>query len=331
MSRIGKFVLFVFHSFHRWHRHHLKISLALLLIPGIASLVGLRRWEEHLSGWAEALEHVIVRFSVRFFLVYVVLLAIAKLLSKLWPPPIIPLLTTIAEPLHRPAQGHWTFGEHFGPKFRYRFANQGDLEIFVDYSMADPAIVIANPELNPHERLALYTRWFSRTSRSFMLLEMQGAAATEWTPVAVSIVLPLSQEGAQDIWTGRVRVVEITQSHVCASNQRPLALLIDTLIVKRDRRSRLPRLVYGLVAIHNSRFWVPQGRKRIEYWIEPDHEKLPKILRDSGFEGPHPIGPEHSLYALNYPPARRRLSERQRETVERIFDNIRTCAGWHIE
>ena len=335
LARFGKLVLLTFRSFHRWHRHHLSISLALLLISGFISGVGffipLRGWPGNVPEWAEALERGIIWFTVRFFLLYVVVGAIAKILARLWPPPVVSLLTTIAEPLHRPVQGHWIFGEHFGPKFRYRFASEPDLQLFVDYSIADPAILDANRELKSQERLALYTRWFSRSPKSFMALEEQGTIETDWTAIGVSIVLPLSKEGAEAVWTGRVRIIEIAEPHLCASNERADAVLIDTLIVKGKHRSRFPKLVYGLVFIHSSRFWLPRGRKQIEYWIEPDHKKLPAILRDSGFEGPHTIGHGHSLFKLIYPPLARRLAPRQKGTVDRIFDNLRVCHGWHIE
>jgi hypothetical protein len=331
MPVLGKFLLRFFRYFHRWHRHHLEAGLLLLVLSGVgAALHASNRLEGHLAGLPAELEHLIGLFTIWFFAVYVTFLALARIAARFWPPPVVPALTGLPEPTERPATGHWIFEGPIGPKFKYRFAQPEDLPIFVNYSLGDIAIVMANPELDEHERLLLYQRWYSRNSRSFMLLDVQEQPAASWRTLGVSIVLPLSEEGATELWTGRTQVIGFEERHIWSQGQRPVALLIDTLAVQRRDKRRAASKVFALAKAHTTRFWVPEGKKKIEYWIEPDHRVLPKLLRQCGFEGPHEIGRGHKLFKLIYPLPLKRLSERQKETVMRFIDDLRRCSTWRI-
>ncbi len=327
MPLIGKFLLRFTRLFHRWHRHHLKMSLLLLILSGASAAL---HATGRLAGLPEEVEHFVGAFTIWFFAAYVGLLACARMAARVWPPPVVPVLTALPEPTGRPARGHWIFGGPIGPKFIYRYAQPDDLPVFVKFSLADPAIVMANPELDEGERLALYQRWYARDSRTFMRLDLQESAGDPWRIFAVSIVLPLSEEGATELWTGRTPVIELEGRHIASVGERPAAILIDTLAVQQRDKRRATGMVFALAKVHSARFWLPAGRKKIEYWIEPDHRVLPKLLRQCGFEGPHEIAKGHFLFRLVFPPPLKRLSDRQKETVLRFLEDLRACAAWRI-
>ncbi len=68
----------------------------------------------------------------------------------------------------------------------------------------------------------------------------------------------------------------------------------------------------------------------MEVWVEPDHRKLPRILTSLGFDGPHDSSEGHSLFSIRLPPAGLRYNERQRATLVRMMDDLRTCAEWVV-
>jgi hypothetical protein len=330
VRRFGQFVLLTNRSFHRWHKVHLGLGLAVLIAGVLFEFLG---W--HGKGTSEEVEHLIGKSSIGLFALYLCVWIIAAVLARLWPPPVLPILKRLPEPLEMPNDGrHWKFGTLFGAKFRYRFASLDDLSYFVAFSMAHPSVLIANPDLDEKERLELYERWYSSTPTSFMVLETEPANQSSWSPIAVSIVLPLSEAGAHELWTGNTRTIEFEERHLAKPNARPTVLLVDTLAAGstyKARKACFADLVLALPQVHAAQFWKPEGRKKMEYWIEPDHRALPRSLQRLGFEGPHEIARGHKLFRLSVPPLKRNLSERQSETLARLIENLKKCGGWQIQ
>ncbi len=231
MRHLGRLFLRISRAFHYWHKIHLPLALSLVILSFV--LAFLNAWHLPFEPPAEPVgetEHLVHLFSLTFFGIYIGLWVATAAASRIWPVPFLPILTGLPEPLERPPGGRWKFGDYFGAKYRYRFASTEDLPEFVRFALEDPAIVMANRELNEADRLAVYTKWYRVDFRCFMLLERQAATSLEWVPAAVSIVLPLSRKGCQAVWTGAVKVVDLEREHL-AMGHRPATLLIDTLIV----------------------------------------------------------------------------------------------------
>jgi hypothetical protein len=266
-------------------------------------------------------------FTLSLFAVAILAAVLNLLLAKVWPAPYVPIITDLPEPLEETDRTHWIFGDYFGFKFRFRFAEKDDLRQFSKMSGEDPAIYHANPGLN---RNLLYATWYKENPRTFMFLDVKKPHELSWSCAAISIVLPLSRGGFDGLWAGTLEVKDLNHSHIVTVGARPSAILIDTLIANPAYRNRNAAMVFSLSVVHASRFWVPEGRKKIDYLIEPDHAKLPNLLPEMGFEGPHEIKREHQLFKFTYPPVRSRLSEMAKETTFRLVENHRKASKWQI-
>jgi hypothetical protein len=329
MNRIGKSLLSLHHSFHRWHRLHLKVSLtvvvAALLVAALCALF--RIPQIHLRRWLLELDEFVGYFTLAFFAVAIAASFLMKWLARIWPAPYVPLITDLPEPLEKPANAHWIFGDYLGFKFRFRFAEEEDLKLFADMSAGDPAVESANPGLDRH---TLYKKWYARAPETFMFLDVQKPSEPSWSVGAISIVLPLSQTGFDSLWSGKTEVKDLAANDLVGGGSRPRAILIDTLIAEPAYRRRNAAMVFSLSVIHASRFWAPSGKKKIEYLIEPDHRRFPHLLPEMGFEDPHEIQRGHKLYRLTYPMIKRQVAQRIAETSTRLFENVRTAAKWPI-
>jgi hypothetical protein len=329
MNRIGKSLLSLHHSFQRWHRLHLEVSLTVVVSAFLVwALCAIFRIPQlHLPGRLLEVDEFVGHFTLAFFVVALTAGFLMRWLSRVWPPPYVPLITDLPEPLERPANVHWIFGDYLGLKFRFRFAEEEDLELFADMSAGDPAVEAANPGLDRH---TLYKKWYAVNRETFMFLDVQKPSEPSWNVGAISIVLPLSQTGFESLWSGRAEVRYLAADDLVEGASRPRAILIDTLIAEPAYKMRNAAMVFSLSVIHASRFWVPSGRKRIEYLIEPDHARLPRLLPEMGFEGPHEIQRGHKLYRLTYPVSKRQVAQRTAETSTRLFENVRTASKWPI-
>ncbi len=332
MRRFGRVLLLVTRSFHFWHRQHLPVGVFLVVLGGLAAIAAsVGHLDRRDAGLPSELEHLIGSLTVYFYAAYLALVGSAYLLARLLPPRVVPLVTGLPSSRERSRKGHWIFGGPLEPRFRYRFARPGELKDFVDYSAGDPAVFVANLDLTPEKRLELYARWQSLNSNCFMLLEIRGEHDVSWRTFAVSIVLPLTKVGLNQLWSGNVRVVQLDRDHILGANRRPPAILTDTLIVAPRDKGREIEMLFALPKIHLAQFGIPEGRKRIEYWIEPDHKKLPKLLPAMGFEGPHEISKGHLLFKLAYPIAWGRYSQNARETVSAFLADLAKVSSWHVE
>lgn len=280
-----------------------------------------------LPDWFLKLDELIGFFSVGLFAAAILAGIAITLLSKVWPAPYVPLLTNLPTPLETNSNAHWIFGDYFGFKFRFRLAAKDDLKLFSDMIEGDPAATRANPGLN---RSALYNTWFAANPETFMFLDVRKPSESGWDTAAVSIVLPLTRKGLSGLLNGDVEVRDLGRSHIASKGSRPSAILIDTLIANSKYRERNAAMVFSLSVAHASRFWVPKGRKNIEYLIEPDHAGFPRLLPKMGFEGPYEMKRGHKLFRLRYPLIKGQQSETAKETSSLLLDNLRKASQWQI-
>jgi hypothetical protein len=331
VNRLGKSLLAIKRSFHRWHRLHLSVSLAVvigaLLVAALCAILRAPQFYRHLSERLFEIEEYIGYFSLAFFAAAISAGILMTWLARVWPTPYVPLVTNLPEPLEEPASSHWIFGDYLGSKFRFRLASKADLKLFAEMSAGDPAVEIANPGL---DRVSLYKSWYATNPKTFMFLDVQKPGETGWNVGAISIVVPLSRDGFDALWSGRSEVKDLGASDLVREGSRPRAILIDTLIAEPAYRKRNAGMVFSLSVVHASRFWAPFGRRKIEYFIEPDHRKFPHLLPKMGFEGPHDIQRGHKLFKLTYPIAKKQIAERTEETSTLLIENVRTASKWTI-
>jgi hypothetical protein len=234
---------------------------------------------------------------------------------------------------------------------RFRFVRSaGDLEPFVTLSDAEAAIAEANPELSGEKRKALYDRWCQWTarneflrwddpgneSRSFMVLD-QLQSDGRWLPISVSILLPLTLEGARHLLSRRnwTYASAETRNAVTLRSQdlaRGISsrLLIDTWIV-RQRTRREDRIVrfdhyhwaHAMLLRHIAEFWNPEEATEFKFFCEPDNPTIGTILNDLWFNEENRNEASGNLFVLKYPLDEDRYGPGDEEGIKLIKSHIR--------
>jgi hypothetical protein len=105
-------------------------------------------------------------------------------------------------------------------------ADASALKPFVAFSDQEMAISLSNPSLRGNERLRLYQRWLRRSPNSFMILESH----PDGHPVAVSIILPLTEEGWAKVRHKNIDIIQLQDWEIGEDTEETI-ILIDTLIV----------------------------------------------------------------------------------------------------
>jgi hypothetical protein len=201
-----------------------------------------------------------------------------------------------------------------------------DIELFVRLSSDELPIAQAHLELSDDERRAVYKTWWRTNPDSFLILELH----EEGLPtdvVAVSIVLPLTRQGAKTFLHHRSSALKLEEADIAPAGRHPENLLIDTWIVASDYRRSYDRYRYSLLLRHLALFWRSKDRDT-EIFAEPDTVRMAKHLSDLGFakverrEGA-------DLYRLRI--ADRALPTPKEVAINLIVKNIQAIAQWPLE
>jgi hypothetical protein len=303
----------------------MQVSL-LLVVLGLVTMNGDHR--SYLVQLPVAAEHLVHIGSQVFFGSYLVLIGAGGFVARRWPPPIVPLITTNPKPTEAVDTSDWIFEDFQGSHYRFRYARSTDLKSFVDLAMSDPAIVMTYSYLNPDEWLAVYRRWYELLPTSLAVLERKTESTQNWSVSAVSIIVPLSPLGAQQLWTGEIGTVDIKASQV-SRGRKPTVFLLDLLASDRRGQKAAPQIVLALSKVHLAHFRDPWPNHKMEIWIEPVHHALPKLLEAIGFEGPH-VTAHHTFYRLVLPLRGVHYSQRQKYTAGELVRGIHECAAWRL-
>jgi len=219
--------------------------------------------------------------------------------------------------------------------YRLRMAQQvGDTEPFVTWSDAEAEIAARHPGLSGPERRSLYATWFGLRKEAFLLLERRDSKTGRWDPIAVSIVLPLTEHGQAELCSGRLKVVEIAASAepvIAARNAQSSCLLVDTWIVRRKllqkKRVREAHEHYAicLALAHVGVFWT--GRAKAVLLVEADNRVVAATCKRLGFET---LDTDATmLQSLAFPYTGQDAKVRRR--AQMIAENVATVRQWPIE
>ena len=234
----------------------------------------------------------------------------------------------------------------------YRLARPTDssreqLYPYVDLSHHEPFIAGEHLELTRDKRLELYQRWYEFCPDGFMHLEKQ--VGDRWRPIAVSIMLRLSDEGYRAITHPRphrrISVTDLDENDILSEyepdkNKNGPTVLIDTWIVDRngyggaghgktDQRGGNANL---LVLRHMAEFWNSATASTLEmtFLVETGNLRLVPSLMESGFaeSGASKIG--EKFYILNpdqFPSAAAADTFARMEAAEREIEDVAVRAG----
>lgn len=211
------------------------------------------------------------------------------------------LLSSLFQPRDLPKLQHAGFADpanSAGDTYSFWIADprraDRDLDDFVALSEAEQDISDAHPDLTPHERRKLYTRWLRLSPLSFLSLRRYDARKGVAPVAAVSIMLPLTSDAAARIWGRQIDAVQLADDDFELRPGQPLHLLLDTWIVKREERGRsgidyvgVSRRVdhegFGgmLLTLHAALFW--DGQQDASLLVEPDTLKIATLCTQLGF------------------------------------------------
>jgi len=158
------------------------------------------------------------------------------------------------------------------------------LKPFVTFSDQEMAISLSNPSLRGNERLRLYQRWLRRSPNSFMILE----SLPDGNPAAVSIILPLTEEGWAKERHKKIDIIQLQDWEIGDDTEETI-ILIDTLIVGKGpawwlfhRRKDHEGNLWPFLIDHLALFW-REGRP-VTLIVEPDQDAVLKLCRELGFD-----------------------------------------------
>jgi len=240
-------------------------------------------------------------------------------------------------------------------QYRFRYAQtQDDLLPFVELSDAETTIAEANPGLSGPQRWKLYEQWCQWTAideripwydpanrvRSFAILDQKQPDET-WLPIGVSIVLPLSMNGARHLRLMRRSDHTFSEKRNAATLQSDDfvrgpsdRLLLDTWIIRQrssttgipsSRVSRVDHHQWGVALIlrHVAEFWDPDSKTLITFLCEPDNPKIAMMLNDLLFFEENRNAVSGNLFVLKFPLDEDKYGEEDREEISRVIENIR--------
>jgi len=201
-----------------------------------------------------------------------------------------------------------------------------DLKRFVEFSAVSPDIAGSHPDLDVEKRFKLYERWFGLNPDSFLSLERREPKG-RWIPIAVSIILPLTQTGAALFMTGQRTVLQLSTGDISPPNFPFDALLIDTLIVTdRYRGSTRGYGFPGLLLRHLAVFW--EGSET-QILVEPDSRKVESLVRKKLLlKQIENREAEEKLFQLHYPAGV--APGPHRTLVDKLIANINTSRKWPL-
>jgi TIR domain len=193
--------------------------------------------------------------------------------------------------------------------FRYRVPqSEVELEPFVELSDAEVVITDRHPDLYGCTRRRLYYRWFGFQRLSFLLLDRFDVGDHKWQPIAVSIVLPLTELGRKRVCNALIRIVDLAREDIADNVSLSSCFLVDTWITKQkgearltDRRTREPNLGYAraMLLVHLGLFWRDAGPNVL--LVEADNIRIMSICDDIGFDATRRTADGEILQSLCYP------------------------------
>ena len=223
-----------------------------------------------------------------------------------------------------------------GADFRFRKvrdvhnAHDGnDLAPFVSMSDQSEDIAGSHPTLHGETRHELYKKWHAWNPDSFMILDHKDVSGN-WNPVAVSIILPLSQEGFAALKHGEngKDAVTLEESEVVKKSADGFTaspyLLFDTWIIDPDfRQGKTHGYGQALLTKHLSTFWDPKKQSEVHLSVEPDAESVRHLAKEAGFHDPEPGS---NFYD-------RPINTRELTTqplLQKFVSNIVACQQWPV-
>jgi hypothetical protein len=180
-------------------------------------------------------------------------------------------------------------GEPDPNKFKFRIAQHySDLDSFVWWS-DDELDIAQRHDLQGAERRKLYNKWFDWRSDAFLLLDRYDPIKGQWIPVSLSITLPLTQQGADRLANGKVRVLDFEEGDITGKGLSTSDILIDTWIVKKKGmkgkkivRENHEHYAICLLFLHLRIFWNRTGD--ISVFVEADNPKVEEACNRLGFD-----------------------------------------------
>jgi len=218
-------------------------------------------------------------------LIYVIDRVSRRLAMRYGPPPDEDIRTDDFTAVPRALTPEYRFSAPSGP-------SRAQLYPYVDISHESPSIRKAN-DISREGRLALYQRWYGACPHGFLHLEKR--VGSQWRPIAISIILPLSVEGLKAITCAdrerAIRVIDLDRGGIRDRlDGRHPTLLIDTWIVDREYagaghgKSRASGgFANALVLGHIALFWTPRKRSAIKFVVETNNRRLIPMLRGLAF------------------------------------------------
>jgi hypothetical protein len=191
-------------------------------------------------------------------------------------------------------------------KYRFFVPDRTYIEWFVKWSEGDPVVQVAT-NLATYKRRRLYENWYRAKPAHFLVMLSKQTVETDWSIVALSIILDLPRRTLDRLKAHHLAVIDIQYEDLVpqAGERSGRYLLYDTLIFARAFQERFSDFKRWHSLLHLSQFPTPKEKAKVSIFIEPDNARLRYSLQRNRY-GPHSIYKlvnDHDLFEFVLPGA----------------------------
>ncbi len=197
-----------------------------------------------------------------------------------------------AGPMGFPAIGDAEAAHPKVSPFVWALDGENALSPFVTLSDGETDITTAHPGLLGERRRQLYRGWWERNPQCF-LSGVEPNRQGHGIPVAVSIILPLTQEGFDKFLSGEAQTVNMEREpdlsdlteFILPPGQSAKHILLDTWIIKptgrKDGNAKRYRTRFYPTSILNYHLaqLTPDGMEDVKVIVEPDYDRIHELLQ----------------------------------------------------
>jgi len=190
--------------------------------------------------------------------------------------------------------------------YRFFVPDRTYIEWFVKWSEGDP-VVHGATNLATYERRRLYENWYRAKPAHFLVMQSKQTVGTDWSIVALSIILDLPRRTLDSLKAHNLGVIDIQYEDLRpqGGERSGRYLLYDTLIFARAFQERFSDFKRWHSLLHLSQFPTPKEKAKVSIFIEPDNARLRYSLQRNRY-GPHSIYKlvnDHDLFEFVLPGA----------------------------
>jgi hypothetical protein len=222
--------------------------------------------------------------------------------------------------------------------FRYRVpSSQRELRAAVMIADNEFAAVARHPALFGANRYEMYTRWWQSQPNAFLILDRFDDVMGCWLPFALTIILPLTDEGEKLILSGLFRLEDFGKGpHVAEAST---SFLIEAWIMRKRNplvailnptvRARAEDFAKALLFVHLGCFHSGKVEDPAIVYVDSGTPRMKNICARLGFTGRYKSQDGAPFQRLTLPPAAS-VDDEVRSLQAHLFEHVQKARTWPL-